>query len=176
LNFLGDIRLTAAGSTRQVQPAGDKLAPVQQLVADDMADVNRLIVARLDSRVSLIPELAGHLVNAGGKRVRPMLTLIAAQLCGYEGTRHHGLAAAVEFSGKSEATTLGIVFTVLDGVGMFGALLAGLIGEFELRYAFIMAACLALTSLSICLFLSLKPMPAPSEHSVISQVASPADP
>jgi len=62
-----------------------------------MADVNRLIVARLESRVSLIPELAGHLVNAGGKRVRPMLTLIAAKLCGYQGTRHHGLAAAVEF-------------------------------------------------------------------------------
>ncbi len=86
------------------------------------------------------------------------------------------LAAAVEFSGKSEATTLGIVFTVLDGVGMFGALLAGLIGEFELSYAFVMAAGLALTSLAICLFLSLKPMPAPQGHAVISQVASPADP
>lgn len=62
-----------------------------------MALVNRLIVARLESRVSLIPELAGHLVSAGGKRVRPMLTLIAADLCGYHGARHHGLAAAVEF-------------------------------------------------------------------------------
>ncbi|MEM8949615.1 MAG: polyprenyl synthetase family protein, partial [Pseudomonadota bacterium] len=62
-----------------------------------MAEVNRLIVARLESRVSLIPELAGHLVSAGGKRVRPMLTLIAASLCGYQGSRHHGLAAAVEF-------------------------------------------------------------------------------
>ena len=86
------------------------------------------------------------------------------------------LAAAVEFSGKSEATTLGIVFTVLDGVGMFGALLAGLIGEFELSYAFVMAAGLALTSLVICLFLQLRPMPAPEQHTVISQVASPADP
>jgi MFS family permease len=65
------------------------------------------------------------------------------------------LAAAVEYSGKSEATTLGIVFTVLDGVGMFGALLAGLIGEFELRYAFIMAAALALASAVLCLFLNL---------------------
>ncbi|MEZ5932074.1 MAG: polyprenyl synthetase family protein [Alphaproteobacteria bacterium] len=62
-----------------------------------MALVNRLIVARLESRVDLIPQLAGHLVGAGGKRVRPMLTLIAAKLCGYEGSRHHGLAAAVEF-------------------------------------------------------------------------------
>jgi MFS family permease len=65
------------------------------------------------------------------------------------------LAAAVEYTGKSEATTLGIVFTVLDGVGMFGALLAGLIGEFELRYAFIMAAALALASAVLCLFLNL---------------------
>ena len=66
------------------------------------------------------------------------------------------LAAAVEYSGKSEATTLGIVFTVLDGVGMFGALLAGLAGEFELEYAFILAAALALMSGIICLFLSFK--------------------
>lgn len=89
--------MTAAGSTLKAQPDRDKLAPVQQLVADDMAEVNRLIVARLESRVDLIPQLAGHLVGAGGKRVRPMLTLIAARLCGYEGARHHGLAAAVEF-------------------------------------------------------------------------------
>ena len=59
--------------------------------------VNRLIVARLDSSISLIPQLAGHLVAAGGKRVRPMLTLITAQLCGYRGGRHVPLAAAVEF-------------------------------------------------------------------------------
>ncbi|MGI9501268.1 MAG: polyprenyl synthetase family protein [Geminicoccaceae bacterium] len=89
--------MTAAGSTLRAQPARDKLEPVQWLVAEDMVLVNRLIVARLESRVSLIPELAGHLVSAGGKRVRPMLTLISASLCGYQGTRHHGLAAAVEF-------------------------------------------------------------------------------
>ena len=86
------------------------------------------------------------------------------------------LAAAVEYSGQSESTTLGIVFTVLDGVGMFGALMAGLIGEFELEYAFVMAAGLALASASICLFLNLKRAVAASEQSVISQVASPADP
>jgi FSR family fosmidomycin resistance protein-like MFS transporter len=66
------------------------------------------------------------------------------------------LAAAVEYSGKSEATTLGIVFTVLDGVGMFGALLAGLVGEFELRYAFIMAAGLALCAGLVCLTLDFR--------------------
>ncbi len=93
----GDIRLTAAVSPLRAEPAQDKLEPVQHLVAEDMAEVNKLIVARLESRVDLIPQLAGHLVSAGGKRVRPMLTLIAADLCGYRGKRHHGLAAAVEF-------------------------------------------------------------------------------
>ena len=66
------------------------------------------------------------------------------------------LAAAVEYSGKSEATTLGIVFTVLDGVGMFGALCAGLIGEIDLSYAFVMAAFMAFTAATICLFLKLE--------------------
>ena len=89
--------MTAASSTLSAEPDRDKLEPVQRLVADDMAEVNRLIVTRLESRVDLIPTLAGHLVSAGGKRVRPMLTLIAASLCGYQGGRHHGLAAAVEF-------------------------------------------------------------------------------
>jgi MFS family permease len=65
------------------------------------------------------------------------------------------LAAAVEHSSKSESTTLGIVFTLLDGVGMFGALCAGLVGEFELAYAFILAAALAFSSAMICLFLNL---------------------
>ena len=86
------------------------------------------------------------------------------------------LAAAVEYTGKSEATTLGIVFTVLDGVGMFGALLAGLIGEFELRYAFIMAAAMALVAAVLCLFLNFTNRLTNPDHVVVSQVASPADP
>jgi len=86
------------------------------------------------------------------------------------------LAAAVEYTGKSEATTLGIVFTVLDGVGMFGALLAGLIGEFELRYAFIMAAALALSAGLICLLLNFSTTALSDDQAVVSQVASPADP
>jgi MFS family permease len=64
------------------------------------------------------------------------------------------LAAAVEYSSKSESTTLGIVFTVLDGVGMFGALLAGMVAEFALRNAFILAALLALCAGLLCLFLT----------------------
>jgi octaprenyl-diphosphate synthase len=89
--------LTAVSPQVQERPSHTKLDSVQALVAADMRLVNQLIVARLDSPVHLIPELAGHLVSAGGKRVRPMLTLLAAQLCGYRGERHVMLAAAVEF-------------------------------------------------------------------------------
>ena len=89
--------MTAASTQVQERARDGKLDAVQALVEDDMQRVNRLIVTRLDSPVHLIPELAGHLVSAGGKRVRPMLTLLAAQLCGYRGERHVWLAAAVEF-------------------------------------------------------------------------------
>jgi octaprenyl-diphosphate synthase len=89
--------LTALTSQVQEPPMRGKLESLQALVDADMRRVNQLIVDRLDSPIRLIPELAGHLIAAGGKRVRPMLTLIAAQLCGYPGERHLKLAAAVEF-------------------------------------------------------------------------------
>ena len=68
-----------------------------ELVAEDMNGVNAVILERMQSKVALIPELAGHLIAGGGKRMRPMLTLAAARLLDYPGTRHHKLAAAVEF-------------------------------------------------------------------------------
>lgn len=67
------------------------------LVGEDLAQVNAVIVERMQSEVSLIPQLAGHIIAAGGKRLRPMLTLASARLCGYEGRRHLSLAACVEF-------------------------------------------------------------------------------
>lgn len=67
------------------------------LVADDMTATNNLIIERMHSKVALIPQLAGYLIASGGKRLRPLLTLASAQLCGFSGTRHHGLAACVEF-------------------------------------------------------------------------------
>lgn len=67
------------------------------LVADDMQATNQLIIDQMQSKVALIPQLAGYLIAAGGKRLRPLLTLASAQLCGYEGARHHGLAACVEY-------------------------------------------------------------------------------
>ncbi len=73
------------------------LAPLTALVADDMRAVNELIVQRMHSPVAMIPQLAGHIVAAGGKRLRPLLTLAAARMCGYAGRRHIALAASVEF-------------------------------------------------------------------------------
>ncbi|EZP54585.1 MULTISPECIES: polyprenyl synthetase family protein [Sphingomonas] len=73
------------------------LEPLLQLVAGDMNAVNTVILDRMQSQIPLIPELAGHLIAGGGKRMRPMLTLSSARLIGYTGTRHHRLAASVEF-------------------------------------------------------------------------------
>jgi octaprenyl-diphosphate synthase len=67
------------------------------LVDEDLKAVNRTIVARMHSPVALIPQLAGHIVAAGGKRLRPLLTLAATKLCGYSGERHIRLATCVEF-------------------------------------------------------------------------------
>ncbi|WP_165776917.1 polyprenyl synthetase family protein [Paremcibacter congregatus] len=73
------------------------LAQLQALVADDMAKVNQTILLKMQSPVALIPQLAGHLIASGGKRLRPMLTLATSKMCGYEGDRHAELAACVEF-------------------------------------------------------------------------------
>jgi octaprenyl-diphosphate synthase len=76
---------------------GASLAPLLALVEEDMAHVNRIIIDRARSNVELIPELAKHLIQSGGKRLRPMLTVAAAKLCGYAGDAHVRLAASVEF-------------------------------------------------------------------------------
>lgn len=90
------------------------LDAMMALVAGDMNGVNAVILERMQSKVALIPELAGHLIAGGGKRMRPMLTLASASLLGYPGTRHHKLAAAVEFI---HTATL-LHDDVVDGSGM----------------------------------------------------------
>ena len=73
----------------------DRLAA---LLAHDMGAVDALIRTRMESRhAPRIPEVTAHLVEAGGKRLRPLLTIAAARLLGYEGTHHQLLAATVEF-------------------------------------------------------------------------------
>jgi octaprenyl-diphosphate synthase len=68
-----------------------------EMVAPDMGRVNATILSRTGSEVTMIPEVANHLISSGGKRLRPMLTLAMAALTGYEGEGHIKLAAAVEF-------------------------------------------------------------------------------
>lgn len=67
------------------------------LTAADMGRVNELILSKAGSDVEMIPEVANHLISSGGKRLRPMLTLAAAQMFGYGGDGHVKLATSVEF-------------------------------------------------------------------------------
>ena len=102
---------TVHSLTTQRAPSLDAL---MALVASDMNGVNAVILERMQSKVALIPELAGHLIAGGGKRMRPMLTLASGALLGYPGTRHYKLAAAVEFI---HTATL-LHDDVVDGSGM----------------------------------------------------------
>ncbi|MEC8585800.1 MAG: polyprenyl synthetase family protein, partial [Pseudomonadota bacterium] len=70
---------------------------ITALTQDDILKVNQTIIERMESPVILIPQVAGHIIAAGGKRLRPMLTLASARMCGYQGNRHIGLAACIEF-------------------------------------------------------------------------------
>jgi octaprenyl-diphosphate synthase len=78
-------------------PATPGLRDVQALAAADMAAVDTLIRARLSSDVLLINQIAEHIVAAGGKRLRPMLHLLAARAAGHGGSEHLQLAAVIEF-------------------------------------------------------------------------------
>jgi octaprenyl-diphosphate synthase len=91
------VALAAEVSNPVTTTPQETLYRLHALVQDDLASVNRVIVDHMQSPVSLIPQLAGHLTAAGGKRMRPLITLLAARLCGYQGTRHVRLAACVEF-------------------------------------------------------------------------------
>jgi octaprenyl-diphosphate synthase len=78
-------------------PADATIDRLVELVTPDMLRVNAEILARTGSEVTMIPEVANHLISSGGKRLRPMLTLAMASLSGYSGDGHIKLAAAVEF-------------------------------------------------------------------------------
>ena len=77
--------------------AGPGLDRLTALTSEDLQRVNQTIIENMQSSVPLIPQLAGHIVASGGKRLRPMITLAAARLFDYRGARHIGLAACVEF-------------------------------------------------------------------------------
>ena len=83
-----------------LDPKRRKSTPLDELtslVSQDLDSVNELILANMHSSVEMIPQLAGYIIAAGGKRLRPVLTLAAAQMCGYKGDNHKMLAAVVEF-------------------------------------------------------------------------------
>ena len=80
-----------------IRDGGYDLKPLLDIVAEDMAAINRIILDKAVSDVEMIPELAHHLIDSGGKRLRPMLTIAAAKLTGYPGTGHIRVASAVEF-------------------------------------------------------------------------------
>src|SRR5882757_9494872 len=78
-------------------PSNASIDELVGLVAADMERVNSTILSRTGSEVTMIPEVANHLISSGGKRLRPMLTLAMANLTGYSGDGHIKLAASVEF-------------------------------------------------------------------------------
>jgi octaprenyl-diphosphate synthase len=89
-----DLAISVESGKRNEEAAVDRL---QALLAADLDKVNALILEGMQSPVGLIPELASHIVASGGKRLRPLVTLAAARLCGYQGSHHQRLAATVEF-------------------------------------------------------------------------------
>ncbi len=124
------------------EKAAPSLDPLVRLVAQDMERVNGTILSRTGSDVTMIPEVANHLISSGGKRLRPVLTLAMAQLAAYQGDGHVKLAAAVEF--MHTATLLHD--DVVDGSEMRRGRLAArmlwgneasvLVGDFLLGQAF----------------------------------------
>lgn len=80
-----------------VQPHLSPLEALTDLLRDDMASMTALIAEQLSTDISLIPEVGHHLIDAGGKRIRPLLTMATCRLFGYEGPHHVNLAASIEF-------------------------------------------------------------------------------
>jgi octaprenyl-diphosphate synthase len=123
-------------------PSTTSIGHLIELVAPDMERVNGTILSRTGSEVTMIPEIANHLIESGGKRLRPMLTLAMARLSDYGGDGHVKLAAAVEF--MHTATLLHD--DVVDGSEMRRGKLAArmlwgneasvLVGDFLLGQAF----------------------------------------
>jgi len=82
--------------TPQAASATD-IQHVFELCAEDMSSVNRLIREKLESNVVLIRQISEYIIGSGGKRLRPMLVLLAARACGYQGSQHITTAAIIEF-------------------------------------------------------------------------------
>lgn len=126
------------------------------LISEDLSRVDKLIVSRAKQDVPLIETIAQHIIASGGKRIRPAITLIAAQLCGYNGDRHVGLAAAVELIHTATLLHDDVVdeSKLRRGIAtsneLFGNKASVLVGDFLLSQAFqLMVADGSLDSLEI---------------------------
>ena len=74
-----------------------KFLKLKELVKNDLNKVNSLIKKKINNKISFIPKVSKHLINAGGKRIRPMLCLATSKLCDYNGEKNIELATCVEF-------------------------------------------------------------------------------
>lgn len=74
-----------------------ELSAIRKLIADDLQATDHLILEQLQSDVALINQIGHYIINSGGKRLRPMIVLLAARAVGYQGTEHINLAAIIEF-------------------------------------------------------------------------------
>jgi octaprenyl-diphosphate synthase len=92
----GQTAIAAEAVSKQAARLG-ALAPVYELVAEDFRAVNALIPKQLTSDVALVEEIGQHIVDSGGKRLRPLLVLLGSRCCGYDGTDHIRLATVIEF-------------------------------------------------------------------------------
>ncbi|NPA72909.1 MAG: octaprenyl diphosphate synthase [Gammaproteobacteria bacterium] len=73
------------------------LAEIRALIETDIKAVDQLILTRLASDVVLVNQIGHYIINSGGKRLRPLLVLLSARACGYQGTEHQLMAAVIEF-------------------------------------------------------------------------------
>jgi octaprenyl-diphosphate synthase len=92
-----DVAVIVPLESERRSAARPTLDAINRLVAEDLEQVNAFILRRMESGVPLIPQIAGHIIAGGGKRIRPILTLATARLCGYAGKRQLALAACIEF-------------------------------------------------------------------------------
>jgi octaprenyl-diphosphate synthase len=132
------------GASENALGGEDALSALIALVREDIEASNRTIVANMDSPVVLIPQLAAHIVAAGGKRLRPLLTLATARLCGYQGERHVKLAACVEFIHTATLLHDDVVDEsalrrgLASANAVFGNKASVLVGDFLLARAFLL--------------------------------------
>ncbi|MBV8939659.1 MAG: polyprenyl synthetase family protein [Alphaproteobacteria bacterium] len=126
-------------------PASAAPAPLSAaltLAGADLHRVDALILKRVSTEIPMIREVARHIIASGGKRLRPLLTLLSAQACGYHGDRHITLASAIEFIHTATLLHDDVVDEsrlrrgIATANAVFGNKASVLVGDFLLSQAF----------------------------------------